>query len=337
MSGDAARGTPRPAAGLLASICCLAALTGCHRGPDADDRPVAAANAKAAQTDTADAADGVSLKPEEIEKMGIVTTAAAAALHTPEAAGYGTVVAHETIAQGVAEVETATAVERQSRAALERHRRLAGTPGAMPLETQESAQRQSVVDQAALQLARRRLSSTFGLNPPWRTHVAAPELSALASGTSQLVRVTFPLGALGDHDPVTLRFMPINAVTGGRSWKSTEVWRAPADASVPGRSFFAVLHGGDAAEGERLMAWAPVGAPDSGVELPASAAVVSAGRYWCYVEAKPGVFVRTAIDASMPTDTGYFIKDGVSPGDKVVTAAAGQLLARETNPSMAAD
>ena len=180
---------------------CLAALTSCHRGPDADGRPAVAANDEAPQQDAEDAADGVSLKPQEVEKMGIVTTAAAAALHTPEATGYGMVIAHETIAQGVAEVETAAAVERQSRAMLERGQRLAGTPGAMPLETQEGAQRQSVVDQAALQLARRRLSSTFGLNPPWKTNFAAPELSALASGNSQLVRVTFPLGALGDHDP----------------------------------------------------------------------------------------------------------------------------------------
>ena len=77
--------------------------------------------------------------------------------------------------------------------------------------------------------------------------------------------------------------------------------------------------------------------PRAGVDVPAAAAVISAGKYWCYVEAKPGVFVRTEIDASTPTDGGYFVKDGVSPGDKVVTASAGQLLARETNPSTAAD
>lgn len=328
----------RIAVGLLASTGCLAiALTGCHQRPDADDRPAAAAPDKEAGQGTADAADGVSLTPDEIEKMGIVTTPVAAALHTPEAAGFGVVVAHESIAQGVAEVETAAAVERQSRAVLERGRRLADTPGAMPLENQEAAQRQAMVDLAALKLAERRLSATFGLNPPWKNNVASAELSALASGASQLVRVTFPLGALGDHDPALLRFLPIDAVTAGSGWNSTVIWRAPADASIPGKSFFAVLNGGDAGEGQRLMAWAPVGTPEAGVALPASAAVISAGKYWCYVEQKPGVFVRTAIDPSMPTDSGYFVKDGISPGEKVVTASAGELLARETNPSTAAD
>jgi hypothetical protein len=39
----------------------------------------------------------------------------------------------------------------------------------------------------------------------------------------------------------------------------------------------------------------------------------------------------------MPTADGYFVKEGVSAGDKVVTASAGQLLAREMNPSTAAE
>jgi hypothetical protein len=34
---------------------------------------------------------------------------------------------------------------------------------------------------------------------------------------------------------------------------------------------------------------------------------------------------------------GYFVTEGIAAGDKVVTAAAGLLLARETNPSSEAD
>jgi hypothetical protein len=39
----------------------------------------------------------------------------------------------------------------------------------------------------------------------------------------------------------------------------------------------------------------------------------------------------------MPTDDGYFVKEGLEPGAQVVTTSAGQLLARETNPSTGAD
>jgi hypothetical protein len=65
--------------------------------------------------------------------------------------------------------------------------------------------------------------------------------------------------------------------------------------------------------------------------------VISDSKYWCYVERKPGVFVRTELDTSVPLAEGYFVKDGIAAGDKVVTTSAGLLLARETNPSTAAD
>lgn len=323
---------------LLSASCLLSGLAGC-RGADSDDKaPVAKTVQKPEATDPGETVDGVSLKPEETEKMGIVTSAAVASLHIPETTGFGVVVAHETIAQAVADLQTATAVERQSHAALVRGQRLAGTPGAMPLETQEGAQRQSVVDQAALELAKRRLTSTFGSAPPWKNHFESPELAELANGVSQLVHVTFPLGTIGEKVPESLRFSPINTTHSPKNWSSSEVWRAPADSGVPGTSLFAVLHRSGAAEGERLMAWAPIAqTAEEGVEIPASAAVISAGKYWCFIEEKPGLFVRTEIDSGTPTENGYFVKDRVKAGDKIVTASAGQLLARQSNPSTAAD
>jgi hypothetical protein len=322
------------------AVCCAALLlsSACHKTPakvDADDTPAADAKGKAAAGE--ESAEGVTLKPDEIVKMGIVATAATATSHTPETIGFGTVMPHEALAQAVAELTTAVAVERQSRSALARGQRLAGTPGAMPLDTQEAAERQATVDQAALELAKRRLSSTFGQDPPWKNQSSSPELTALASGKIKLVRVTFPLGALGESDPSTLRLAHINAAPGGKSWESRSVWSAPADASIPGKSFFALLKRGDAGEGEHLLAWARVGEAESGVEIPAAAVIISNGKYWCYVEEKPGLFVRTEVDTGMPTADGYFVKEGISAGDKIVTASAGELLAREMNPSTAAE
>jgi hypothetical protein len=92
-----------------------------------------------------------------------------------------------------------------------------------------------------------------------------------------------------------------------------------------------LLKGSDAGEGERLMVWAPIGESTAGVVVAASAAVMSEGKYWCYVEQKPGEFVRTGLDTSRPVPEGYFVTEGIAPRDKVVTAASGQLLARETN------
>jgi hypothetical protein len=277
------------------------------------------------------------LKPDEIEKAGIATTPAARAMQAPESTGYALVIPREAIAQAVAELTSAAALERASRAALARGRSLAGTPGAMAVESQEATERQAAVDHAALVLAERRLSATYGRNAPWKDDYESPVLSALAGGETKLARVTFPLGAIGAVTPAKLRFSHLGATPGGGSVESAAVWAAPADASLPGQSFFALLKGGDASEGERLLARAPLGAPEAGVIVPYPATVISGGRYWCYLEVGPGSFVRTAIDTGMPTDAGYFVRSGIAPGARIVTRSAGELLARETNPSTAAD
>lgn len=323
---------------LLVAVCCVSAalLGGCHKSAQNAEQaaPLAAADDQPAGEASA---AGIELKADEIERMGIVTTAAKPIMHIPQASGFGTVIAHETIAQAVADLATAAAIERQSRSALARAQKLAGTPGAMPVESLETAERQAQVDQAGLLLAQRRLSTALGQNPPWKDQAASPQLAALAAGSAKLVRVTFPLGTLGTSIPATLRLTRINATPGAKSWESRSVWSAPADSSIPGRSFFALLKADEVGEGERLLAWAPVGTAESGVEIPAAAAVINGGKYWFYVEEKPSEFVRTELDTSMPTAAGYFVKSGVSAGDRIVTSAAGQLLARELNPSTTAD
>jgi hypothetical protein len=314
-------------------IAALLPAAGCHRSEPAGPAPAAAEKGAAAP----EAPEGVSLKPEEIEKSGIATAVVVAATHAPESAGYAVVLTRETIAQAVAELTAAAAVERQSRAALERGRQLSGTPGATSIELQETAERQAAVDRAALLLAQRRLSATFGRNAPWKDDYQSPQLTALATGERKLARVTFPLGTLGSATPVAARLAHLGGTSGGRSFESLALWNAPADASIPGRSFFAILNGADAAEGERLVARVPVGAATAGVVVPFPAVVISAGKYWCYLEAKPGLFVRTEVDTAMPTDDGYFVTAGIAPGAKVVTTSAGELLARESNPGGAAD
>jgi hypothetical protein len=319
---------------VLIVAACTAALStaGCQRRPATAEAPAAEA-----KDNRAPEAPGVTLKPEEIEKAGIKTATLASSTHAPESTGYALVSSRETIAQALADLTSAAAIERQSRSALARARGLADTPGAIPIEAQEAAERQAAVDHAALELAVRRLSATYGQNAPWKENYSSPLLASLARGETKLARATFPLGALGSKEPAALRLTHIGDSRGSRSIATLAVWRAPADATIPGTSFFAILKGGEASEGERLIAHAPVGAAEDGVVVPYSATVISAGKYWCYVEEKPGHFVRTEIDPGMPTDDGYFVKGGLFPGAQVVTTSAGLLLAHETNPGTAAD
>ncbi|HEY4366251.1 MAG TPA: hypothetical protein VGN07_03385 [Steroidobacteraceae bacterium] len=324
-----ANASPIRLASVLAVVCI--ALAGCHRtdvAAPATDEPAAEA--------ADEAKSGVALSPEEIEKIGITTSAAAATTYMMETGGYGVVLAHDAIAQAVADVVTGEAAERQSRAALARVKGLAGTPGAFSAEIQEATERQVAADAAALTLAKRKLSASFG-EAPWHENHNSTMLEDLASGRSKLVRATFPLGTLTGSLPHNLRISRPDPSGTSTRWKTDTVWAAPADATIPGRSLFALLKNSDAGEGERLDVWAAVGTAQSGLLIPQAAVVLSDGKSWCYVEKPAGHFARIAVDTVKPTAGGYFVTEGILAGDPVVVSAAGLLLARETNPDTEAE
>ena len=320
----------------------LAALCACHKSApqvaaSAAEKSSAAPPAADSKDKDKDAGEGVTLTPAQIAKIGLETQALKSVDYAEEAAGYGTVVPHEAIAQAAAELSTAQAAEKQSRSALARTQRLSGTPGALSADVEETDARQLAVDAAALNLAKQRLSASFGQKPPWSGGENPGLLQALAGGNQQLVRVTFPLGALPGEAPKTLSASRLGSGEGVKRWKLTPIWAAPADATVPGRSFFSVLRAGELGEGERIIAWAPIGVTHPGVLVPADAVVISDGKYWCYIEAKSGTFVKTPIDIGKPFENGYVVTQGVKAGDKAVTRGAAQLLAQESNSGPDAD
>jgi hypothetical protein len=245
------RGLP-PVALLPALLCvALVGMSGCHKSLGTEDPRPGADKKEEGE---------VTLSPQQAEKIGLITITVESSEYAEQATGYGSVVAHDSIAQGLAELISAQAAQKQSRSALERTRRLAGTAGAVSADIEEASARQAEVDDAALTLARQRLSATFGLKPPWSGGGNMALLRGLADGDPKLVRLTFPSGALDGDAPQTLLAARIGSVA-GRRWKMTSVWAAPADGNVPGRSFFAILSGADVGEGERILVWGASGAP----------------------------------------------------------------------------
>ena len=320
---------------VTALLCCGMLLVACHRA--APEKAAAAGDAPAAKNAKEGASEGVTLTAEQVEKLGVESTPVVATDYTDEAAGFGVVLSHDTVAQAAAELATARAATHLSGASLGRAQKLAGTPGAVSADALDVAAQKASVDEAALALATQKLSSTLGLNPPWKGTDADRMLRSLATGSVKLVRATFPLGAGIGATPKRLRAASLGTVEPGAGWTLFPVWDAPADVTVPGRSYFALLSAADAGEGERLQVWAPIGKSTSGFLIPTSAAVLNEGKYWCFVETKPGVYSRIQIDTTKPTAGGYFVTAGVLAGIKVVTAAAGQLLARETGSSAEPD
>jgi hypothetical protein len=213
----------------------------------------------------------------------------------------------------------------------------------MSADVVEIAARQVATDTAALALAEHRLSSVLGVGLSGGALAGGSTLQDLASGKIKLVRATFALGALQGAPPASLRSARLDAASAGGApgsagWTLRTVWNAPADANLPGRSFFALLKDGDASEGERLLVWAPGKGPAvRGVTIPASTLVISGGRYWCYVEQKPGVYARREVATDRPVGAAFVVTQNIAAGDKIVTSAAALLLSREMNPGTEAD
>ncbi len=323
---------------ILLSIASLAACSGGAGTQGSGEADTAhPASGKAAAEDKSDEhkdPNEVTLSADEANKLGITTAAVQTVTYTPGAQGFGLIVSHDVVAQVAADLQTATAAAHQSQEALARGKRLASGPGALGTDVVETATRQVAADQAALELARRKLTATLGREFPQQRGGAADLLDELANGSVKLARITFPPGALTSARPKSLRITTLDSSPGAATWTTSELWDAPQDPTLPGRSFFALLNAPEAAEGARLQVLATSASGGiAGVLIPTSAVVVSGGQAWCYVHRKEGTFERIAIDTSRPLADGYFASSGVSPGDQVVTAAAGLLLARQTNPS----
>jgi membrane fusion protein, multidrug efflux system len=305
----------------MAALTALLALAACGKGaPEADKKEEAKGEGP-----------GITLTAEQSEGLGLQTAKLVAASHRGQLTGYGMVMAIDAIAQSDADTASAEAAAAQSQAAAARARDLStGEDAAVSRETYEVAAAKAATDQTAVLLARRKADAAFGPDAPWRTPAQrAAILPRLQSGRSVLVKVTFPIGANVTPQRFNIARMGVN----GKSWSTGAVWNAPADATIPGRSLFALVDGSDLAQGERVIATIPTGAPQAGVLVPHTALVMGESDSWAYLKTKENTYLRTRIDTTQPDGDGYFVAEGLKPGQEVVTTGAGQLYAREVNPS----
>jgi len=305
-----------------AALAGLLVLAACGKGgaPEADKKEEAK-----------EEGPGITLTEEQSEGMGLETAKLAAASYRGALTGYGMVMAFDALAQSDADTASAEAAAAQSRAAAARARDLStGDDAAVSRETYEAATAKAATDATAVLLARRKADAAFGPDAPWRTAgQRAAILARLQSGKSVLVKVTFPIGAA----VAPQRFTVTRMGAGGKNWNTGAVWNAPADNTIPGRSLFALVDGSDLAQGERVIAAIPTGAAQSGVKVPRSALVMGEGDSWAYLKTGENTYVRSRVDTDHADNDGYFVSGGFSPGQEVVTTGAGQLYAREMNPS----
>ncbi len=252
------------------------------------------------------------------------------------------------LAQLNAEVESATAIAAASASTEQRLTVLANDDQNASLQTLEAARAQAASDTARLRVGQQRIALEWG---PGLAALQPLELRQLigqvAAGTAALLRVdVLGMGSLitnvastdvADMSPA------INSAQGPRVQLRPDPRQAPLATRTLGpaantdarmqSSGLLVLVQGDGAAGLRpglmLPAEIDTGRLMTGVVLPRNALIRTEGATWVYLRRGGDNFVRREVIEPRMQNDGWFVSSGFAPGDEVVDAGAGSLLAVE--------
>jgi hypothetical protein len=109
---------------------------------------------------------------------------------------------------------------------------------------------------------------------------------------------------------------------------------------VQGSAWLLVIPGGPAVPSPGTAASVTLftsGEEKHGLLIPYAAVVQFEGHQWAFVEDKshPGKFKRRAVSIDRSMTGGYFVEEGFTAGESVVTTASATLLARQTQDQTA--
>ena len=154
----------------------------------------------------------------------------------------------------------------------------------------------------------------------------SPELQRILDQSEVLVHLTMPSSVTyGAPRAISLE------IPGGTRTEANLVSTFPrVDPRIQGRSFLYVAHArASLAPGANVLAHLWVGNPMRGLIIPTSAVVWSEGKAWVYQQTATDRFTRRAVPTEIPVERGFFVAEGFSPGDKLVTQGAQALLSEE--------
>lgn len=196
------------------------------------------------------------------------------------------------------------------------------------LQAAEAAWRGDAADAQVAQAARDAIGKES--RPVWGGALTAAVegdtavFQRLASQKSVLLRVAAPAGSRLHEPPATASVIGDDGVA-----KPAELL-SPApqtDPRIQGPTFFYTAPTDGLLPGSTLAARLPVGSPESGATVPASAVLSWQGRSWFYVERTTGHFVRRELTDAVPVAQGWFMP-GLS-SLRVVVRGAQTLLSEE--------
>jgi multidrug efflux pump subunit AcrA (membrane-fusion protein) len=318
--------------GLLIPIIAMALAVGCSHSKK--EQPETAAPEKAAETESrvkrgTNGEVMVTLEPATQKVMGLQTAALESIQLKPELKSYGRVLDPSPLTMLVAELTAAQATSDASQAELKRLKTLAGQNNASEraLQTAEAA---AARDQALAESTRLKLLAGWGNAISERKDLGA-FVRALSGLAACLVELDVPAGDSLQGMPTGARLFTL--ADGSKTIDAQLLGLAPmADPQLQGKRFLLLVNPnpsgltpGTAVTGLLTLP----GQAETGLAVPRDAIVRFAGASWVYVQTSDQAFQRMEVVLASPLLAGWFVRQGLKPGDKVVTVGAQQLLSEE--------
>jgi hypothetical protein len=269
----------------------------------------------------------VSLDPGAQKIAGLQTITLTATNQEPEIKGFGRVMDLATLTAAVANLESARTASEASDREFERVKNLSGQnniSGRALEAAKAAAARDRTVSASAL--------AKFKLD--WGQALAEDDrregiLSEIASNEAELVRIDLPAGGTLSSSPDSARIIALNDEANPVEAKFFDATDG-VNPQTQAQGFFFLLQGRPLTPGVAVTGFLEIpGEPSGGVVVPDAAVVHVDDRAWIYSQTGETNFTRREISLDHPVAGGWFVTNGVAPGDRVVATGAQTLLSEE--------
>lgn len=307
-------------------------VAGCSQKPEPTEAVAKSEDAGKAELRVQHGTNGeviIKLEAETQKLMGLETTSLAAGQLKPGTKAYGRVLDVTSLATLVAEIATAETAAQASEAELKRMTTLAAQNNASERALQ-AAQAIAAHDQTQLQAARLRLLATWGSEIAQRKDLVA-FVQSISSLSSALVQLEVPAGDTLTQPPLSARLVTLGDEA--HPIQANYIGPAPSvDVQMQARGFLFLVESNQSrlAPGAALTGFISLpGEPQPGVVLPRAAVLRFAGATWAYRQIAEQSFERIQVGLGPPLTEGWFVANGLKPGEKVVSVGAQQMLSEE--------
>lgn len=163
----------------------------------------------------------------------------------------------------------------------------------------------------------------------WILSPGSDRLAPFLSGRQILLLVTLPANSHLTDGVKEIHIEPSGIR--GKASKATFISAAPqTDGAVQGESYFFRTDSGHIRPGMRVAAWIrQQEGGRTGVMIPESALIWHLDQAFVYIKAGKSRFSRRPVTHFSAAADGYFISDGIEPGEELVTKGAQMLLSEE--------